>query len=126
MSRGSRSNVGGVGRWIMVGSEIPIMVIAGAYIGYYIGKQIPWISPFSIVLGAFLGFGVGVYNTYKVIQVLERRSNYGARTAPGKRLFKGRKQEEHVKPGRNSSKDILELLKLQREEEREKVVDDHE
>ncbi len=114
MSKAGRPNVGSVGRWIMVGSEIPVMVVAGAYIGQYLGKQIPWIAPFSVFIGAFLGFGIGVYNTYKVIQVLERRERVGGSFAK-KPLVENVKHEEADRR-RKASRDILELLRAQQRE----------
>lgn len=103
----------GIGRWIMVGSEIPIMVVAGAYIGHYMGKQIPWIEPFSTFLGAFLGFILGVYNTYKLIQVLERKERLGVKPSVG-----GTRTESEVsrRKGGKRSSEILELLRLQQKE----------
>ncbi|MBS7247378.1 MAG: AtpZ/AtpI family protein [Candidatus Jordarchaeales archaeon] len=116
--RRPNSNISSAGRWLMIGSEIPIMVVAGAYIGRYIGEQIPWIAPFSIIIGAFLGFGVGVYNTYKVIQVLERREKLSGETSVERSSVKEELIEKKAGRRRGSaSNEILELLKKQREAE---------
>jgi F0F1-type ATP synthase assembly protein I len=43
-----------------------------AYLGYTI--DLHWnTSPVCIILGVFLGFGLGLYNMIKVIQQLERK-----------------------------------------------------
>ena len=51
----------GVFKWLAMGTEIPIMVFLGAFIGYVVGQRLG--SPFEYVgltLGAFLGFAVSV------------------------------------------------------------------
>ncbi|MEM4446097.1 MAG: AtpZ/AtpI family protein [Candidatus Jordarchaeales archaeon] len=113
MPRSDRFTKVSVGRWIMVGSEIPVMVVAGAYIGYYIGKQIPWVEPFSTFLGAFLGFMLGVYNTYKLIQVLERKERLSVTPVAGRTRM--RSEVDKRKAGSRSS-EILELLRLQQKD----------
>ncbi len=67
-----RYSVGNIGKWMVIGSELPIMVIAGVYIGYYLGDQFgASYSTFFVILGAVLGFLVGVYNIFKIIKIWE-------------------------------------------------------
>jgi len=114
--REKRANIEGVGKWIAVGSELPIMVLAGAYIGYYLGEQNPSIASVSIILGALLGFILGVYNIYKIIQVWERRYRVQGGAKWEGASLKGDWQGKNRERGRGSPEEILKLLRLQQGE----------
>lgn len=80
MSRGrdkkdsKKYSVGNIGKWMVIGSELPIMVIAGVYIGYYLGEQFgAQYYNFFVILGAVLGFLVGTYNIIKIVKIWEKR-----------------------------------------------------
>ncbi len=69
-----RYSVGNIGKWMVIGSELPIMVIAGVYIGYYLGEQFgAQYYNFFVILGAVLGFLVGTYNIVKIVKIWEKR-----------------------------------------------------
>ncbi|MEM2135155.1 MAG: AtpZ/AtpI family protein [Candidatus Jordarchaeaceae archaeon] len=69
-----RYSIGNIGKWMVIGSELPIMVIAGVYIGYYLGEQFgAQYYNFFVILGAVLGFLVGTYNIIKIVKIWEKR-----------------------------------------------------
>ncbi|WXG41401.1 MAG: hypothetical protein WED07_11655 [Candidatus Freyarchaeum deiterrae] len=69
-----RFTAGNVGKWMVVGSELPIMVIAGVYIGYYLGQQFgSWVATFAPIIGALLGMLVGTYNIIRIVRLWESR-----------------------------------------------------
>jgi F0F1-type ATP synthase assembly protein I len=69
-----RYSVGNIGKWLVVGSELPVMVLAGVFIGYYVGEQFgPPFSTYSLILGAAFGFLVGTYNIIKIVKIWEKR-----------------------------------------------------
>jgi hypothetical protein len=68
-------SAGNLGKWMAVGTELPIMVIAGVYIGYYLGQQFgPPVSTYAPIIGAFLGLLLGTYSMYVIIKTWERRN----------------------------------------------------
>ncbi|MHA1644399.1 MAG: AtpZ/AtpI family protein [Candidatus Freyarchaeota archaeon] len=69
-----RWTIGNIGKWIVLGSELPIMVIAGIFIGYYLGERFgAQYYNFFVILGAVLGFLVGTYNIIKIVKIWEKR-----------------------------------------------------
>ncbi len=53
--------------YVMIGS----ILILG-YLGYYLDKKLQT-SPFLLLVGVFLGFGLSIYNLIKVIKETERK-----------------------------------------------------
>lgn len=69
-----RWTAGNIGKWMVIGSELPIMVIALVYVGYYLGQQFGgWVATFAPIIGAFLGLIVGTYNIIRIVRLWESR-----------------------------------------------------
>lgn len=69
-----RYSVGNIGKWLALGTEVPIMVLVGVYIGRYLGEQFgDPTSVFWIIVGAVLGLLVGAYNMVKIVRIWEAR-----------------------------------------------------
>jgi hypothetical protein len=73
--RDSRNySAGNIGKWLVIGTELPIMVIAGVYIGNYLGKQFGApVSTYAPIIGAFLGLLAGTYFILKIVRLWESR-----------------------------------------------------
>lgn len=118
-------SIGNIGKWMVIGSELPIMVIAGIYIGYYLGDQFdPQYSTWFIILGAVLGFLVGTYNIFKIIKLWESREISKKIDKKEPPAPKPKPIESEVLPGEVQEKDselsddekwerVIKLLKLQ-------------
>ncbi len=54
-------------KMVSIGGELAFSVIAGALIGYFIGKSLgdKWFA-ICLAFGVFLGFAGGVYRTYQI------------------------------------------------------------
>ena len=52
---------------ISIGSELAFSVIAGALVGYFVGKSLgdKWFA-ISLAFGIFLGFVGGIYRIYQI------------------------------------------------------------
>ena len=117
-----RWTIGNIGKWLALGSEIPIMVLAGAFIGRYFGEQFgePY-SAFWIVVGTVLGLLVGTYNLVKIVRVWEAREAAAKmKTAEKSRFVSDTEKESGEQPSKEEdiSEDekwrrVLELLKKQ-------------
>ncbi|MHA1364714.1 MAG: AtpZ/AtpI family protein [Candidatus Freyarchaeota archaeon] len=111
-----RWTIGNIGKWLALGSEIPIMVLAGAFIGRYFGEQFgePY-SAFWIAVGTVLGLLVGTYNLVKIVRVWAKM-----KTAEKSRFVSDTEKESGEQPSKEEdiSEDekwrrVLELLKKQ-------------
>ncbi|MFX1331872.1 MAG: hypothetical protein ACFE9W_09960 [Promethearchaeota archaeon] len=64
----------GMGRYLAVGSELPCSVIIMTYVGSFLGAA--WWGPQGAVsggiLGALVGFVLGVVSVYKTIEYYDR------------------------------------------------------
>ncbi len=117
-----RWTIGNIGKWLALGSEIPIMVLAGAFIGRYFGEQFgePY-SAFWIAVGTVLGLLVGTYNLVKIVRVWEAREAAAKmKTAEYSRDVSDTEKESGEQPSKEEdiSEDekwrrVLELLKKQ-------------
>ena len=117
-----RWTIGNIGKWLALGSEIPIMVLAGAFIGRYFGEQFgePY-SAFWIAVGTVLGLLVGTYNLVKIVRVWEAREAAAKmKTAEKSRFVSDTEKESGEQPSKEEdiSEDekwrrVLELLKKQ-------------
>ncbi|MHA1432056.1 MAG: AtpZ/AtpI family protein [Candidatus Freyarchaeota archaeon] len=104
-----RWTIGNIGKWLALGSEIPIMVLAGAFIGRYFGEQFgePY-SAFWIAVGTVLGLLVGTYNLVKIVRVWEAREAAAKMKTAEKSRFVSDTEKESGEQRR-----VLELLKKQ-------------
>ncbi|MEM3593991.1 MAG: AtpZ/AtpI family protein [Candidatus Jordarchaeaceae archaeon] len=120
-----RYSVGNIGKWLAIGSELPIMILAGVFIGYYVGEEFgPPFSTFSLILGAAFGFLVGTYNIIKIVKIWEKRE-ISERVGGGKQIRAPSSSEESLVIGKSSPEKgselsdeekferVLRLLKLQ-------------
>ncbi len=83
MSRNSEVDYGKYGRYLGLGSEIPCMVIVGVFVGNLLAQQYGgfW-SAWGVILGAIVGFLLGVFNIYKVINLEEKERKKHEREEP--------------------------------------------
>ena len=127
-----RWTIGNIGKWLALGSEIPIMVLAGVFIGRYFGEQFgePY-SVFWIAVGAVLGLLVGAYNVVKIVRIWEAREAAAKmKTAKSKSMSDSEKDSgEQPSKEEDISEDekwqrVLELLKKQMLDEDTSASDD--
>ncbi|MFX0055623.1 MAG: hypothetical protein ACFFAX_13385 [Promethearchaeota archaeon] len=69
-----KTGMAGMGRWLAVGSELPCSVIIMTYVGSFLGTA--WWGPQGAVsggvLGALVGFVLGVLSVYKTVEYYDR------------------------------------------------------
>ena len=65
----SESKYGTFGRYLGLGSEIPCMVVVGVLVGNLLAQQYDgfW-SVWGVILGALIGFFIGVFNIYAIVR----------------------------------------------------------
>ena len=72
-SKNTDTGFGGMGRWLAVGSELPCSVIALLLAGQVVGRALGGESMalWGALIGALLGFALGVYGVYATIRYFE-------------------------------------------------------
>lgn len=62
---------GEVYRWVAIGTEVPVMVFLGAYIGYEVGKKMGFPYEYvGLTVGALLGFAASMIAMLKMAGVI--------------------------------------------------------
>lgn len=72
-SKDEGQGMGGMGKWLAVGSELPCSVIALLLVGQIAGQSLlgPAGATTGALLGAILGFFLGIYGVYVTIRYFE-------------------------------------------------------
>ncbi|RNB82039.1 AtpZ/AtpI family protein [Brevibacillus fluminis] len=50
-----------------IGIDLAICVMAGVWLGQYLDRQFAT-SPVCMIIGLFLGLGIGIYSVYRLIR----------------------------------------------------------
>ncbi len=66
--------MGGMGKWLAIGSELPCSVIALLLVGQVFGQSVlgPTGATTGALLGAVLGFFLGIYGVYATVKYYDR------------------------------------------------------
>jgi len=68
----SGSNKGKIFRWLAMGTEAPIMVFIGAFLGYELGRRLGFPYDYvGLTLGAFVGFAASILALLKGLGALK-------------------------------------------------------
>ncbi len=74
----SGSGLAGMGKWLAVASELPCMVISFLFVGQILGSSWggPTVAIWGALLGAVIGFFVGVAGIFKTITYYDQMETH--------------------------------------------------
>ncbi|MBS7609926.1 hypothetical protein KEJ36_02610 [Candidatus Bathyarchaeota archaeon] len=74
MGSKSSSNREKAFNWLAIGTELPIMVFLGAFLGYELGRRIGFPYDYvGLTLGAILGFVTSIFTMLRGLGAFKRR-----------------------------------------------------